>query len=523
MSVAITLALQLELNGVGGGWTDVAADVRMGDGLTIDYGIQGATALDRVASTGHCTFVLDNMATNSAGLIGYYSPNHANVRSGFGLGIGVRVAITYSGTTYYKFRGVLDSIQPEPGVSRGRRVFCTAVDWMDEAARWKVTSLATQVGQRSDQVFSTIVAAVPSQPAAQSVATGLSTFPYALDTSRDESMMALSEFQRVAVSEPGYIFIKGDTTQGGTLVFENRQTRLINTTNAVTFDNTMLQMDVARLRSDVLNKTQVTVHPRQVDAAATTVLYSLQQPTTNSIAPGQTLVLLGPYRDPNQRAARVGGTAMVSPVSTTDYTMHSAADGTGSDLTADFSVTAALGGNGARFTITNNGATAGYITKLQCRGKGIYDYENALMESSDSTSITAYGEHVLSFDMWYQSDPVFGQAVSEWLLHLFDSALTYVNRVGFYASDTAALMSAALTSDISTRVGLVETVSGLTDVIPSSSATNGYYINSVRLQIGAGDLLYCSWGLTPADTLQYWLLGQVGASEVGVTTRLGYI
>lgn len=523
MSVAVTIAVALELSGAGMGWTDVSTDVRLGDGLRIEYGIRGNTALDRVASTGHCSFVLNNMATNSGAKLGYYSPNNANCRSGFGLGIGVRVGFTYSGTTYYKFRGVLDSITPEPGLARERRVFCVATDWMDEAARWKLTQIATQVGQRSDQVFSTIVAAIPSQPAAQSVATGLSTFPYALDTSRDESMTAMSEFQRVACSEPGYIYVKGDTMQGGTVVFENRQTRLTNTTNAVTLSDTMLSLDATRSRSDVLNKAQVTVHPRQVDAAATTVLYSLQQPTSNAVPAGATVVLLGPYRDPNQRAARVGGTSMQAVTATTDYTMNTAADGGGSDLTSNFTVTAALGGNGARFTITNNGATPGYITKLQCRGKGIYDYENALMESKDTASISSYGEHVLALDMWYQSDPVFGQNVADWLLHLYDSPLTYVNSVGFYASDTAALMSAAMTCDISSRVGIVETVSGLTDVISGSAATRGYYINAVTLDVRAGDLVYVAWVLTPADTLQYWLLGQVGASEIGLTTRLGYI
>ena len=62
--VTATIALQMELAGAGMGWTDVSGDVRMVDGLKFDYGLGGATATDRVASTGHCTFSLNNMATN---------------------------------------------------------------------------------------------------------------------------------------------------------------------------------------------------------------------------------------------------------------------------------------------------------------------------------------------------------------------------------------------------------------------------------------------------------------------------
>src|SRR5512136_1427816 len=119
----------------------------------------GTGPRDRVASSGSLTFALDNSEANSAGLVGYYSLGHPNARPGFRLGIGVRLKLGYDGVLYYKWRGVIDAVRPIPGEAKERRVSVSCVDWMDEAAKAKLRGLAVQTNKRSDQVFSTIVAA----------------------------------------------------------------------------------------------------------------------------------------------------------------------------------------------------------------------------------------------------------------------------------------------------------------------------------------------------------------------------
>lgn len=513
--VAVTYKMEFELSGVGNGWTDVSADVRISSDLKLQYGIAGSGPNDRVAATGQLTFALDNMATNSAGKLGYYSPNNANVRTGFGLGIGVRWSITYSGTTYYKFAGLLSEITPEAGQYGGRSVHCVAVDWMDVAARYIVAqSIGTQVNQRSDQVFTTIVNSIAQAPYATSTATGVSSFPYALDQKGSANSTALSEFQRVATSELGFIYVKGDTSTGGVLTFEKRTTRLASTTNAVTFSNSMKTLLVTRKMTAVINDARITVHPRDVDGTTSTVLYSLPAGQTRAVDPGTQVVLIGSYRDPAQRKATVGGTDMQTVTANTDYTMNSAADGSGTDLTANFSVVAELGASQVRYTITNNGTISGFITLLQCRGRGIYDYEQALMESTDSSSITSYGLNYVEIDMVYQRDVQFGQSVADWVIHIYGQPITFITSVGFLCSDDDTRMLAALQQDISSRIGITETVTGLTTV--------GYFINQVTLTLSHG-WLSCEWLLAPADTIQYWLLGEVGASELDTTAVLGFV
>lgn len=49
------------------------------------------------------------------------------------------------------------------------------------------------------------------------------------------------------------------------------------------------------------------------------------------------------------------------PVATTDYIMNAAADGSGADLTANFTVLATYGTDSVDYEIKNNGVTQGYI------------------------------------------------------------------------------------------------------------------------------------------------------------------
>src|SRR3989304_4711198 len=146
--MAITYALEMKLAGAAGAGTAVTADLRLNPNAVFAYGIGGNSPTGRMASTGSFTFGMDNSEGNSAGLVGYYSPGHANVRSGFELGIKVRLSLTRAGTTYYKFVGRLVGITPVPGAKGPRITLCSAVDWMDEAARYKLQGIATQTVKR---------------------------------------------------------------------------------------------------------------------------------------------------------------------------------------------------------------------------------------------------------------------------------------------------------------------------------------------------------------------------------------
>lgn len=524
MAVALTSwAVQFELAGVGGGWSDVTADVLLGaEPLRFRYGIAAGGPSDRVADTGWCTFALNNDVTNSGGLLGYYSPLHANVRAGFTWGIGVRIKFVYAAVTYYKWMGKIAEIDPVPGTRYERITRIRCVDWMDEAAQFNVRDVSIQLSKRSDQVFSAVLAAMPKQPAATSVGVGLDTYPYSLDDIGDHPS-AVSVFQKITQSELGFIYVKGDSVQGGTLVYENRQTRILaGSVNLSTLTNTQTKMSVPRTLAQLYNRVETTVHPKSIDAAATTVLYQKPSGTTILVAAGQTTTIFGDFRDPAQSAVSlIGGTAGVAPVATTDYVANSAADGSGSNLTANFTVTATFFAATVKLVIVNTGATDGYLTTLQVRGKGIYDYGPQVSRSDAAASQASQGLRALLIDMPYQDALVNGQGAADYLLNIYSNPQTQVDAVSF-ASDTAALLTAALAREISDRIGLVETVTGV-----STANQAGFYIQSIEMEIvpsRIGPLITCTWGLAPASGQAVLVLDQVGSSELdSVGAVLGYL
>jgi len=105
--------VEMKLDGIN--WTDVSEDVIAP--IAFNGGILDNSPLSRVAGTGKCTFSLNNSISNSGGLAGYYSPGHANCRSGFAAGLQVRIRITYDNATYKKFQGKIppQGIRALPG------------------------------------------------------------------------------------------------------------------------------------------------------------------------------------------------------------------------------------------------------------------------------------------------------------------------------------------------------------------------------------------------------------------------
>lgn len=491
-------------------WTDVSADVLTGsDPLHARYGIGGVGPVDKVASSGLFTFTMNNAATNSAGLVGYYSPAHANCRSGFNLGIPVRWELSYGGTTYYKFRGFLRSIVPLPGSARERETRVTATDWLDTAAIIMVSGVPAQIAQSSTEAFRVVTDAMSVPPAAVDLESGAETFEYAIDA---PNRKVLTEYGRIAMSEMGQIYMRGDTTQGGTLCYESRAHRQIATTDA-TFASTMQELELEYDLKETINLIRVTIYPRQVDTAATTVLYALTG-TKQVIGPGETIVIEGRYKDPSNPVAQAGGIDLVTPVATTDYTLNVSDDDSGPDLTSYLTVDVVTGGSSTVFTLTNEASQPGYLTKLQIRGRGIYTYAPITIERQDAPSVREIGARALDLDMPYQSSVNTATSVGDYLLNIYVNRLPAVRRLTIAADRNATLLVQALAREVGDRVAFSEAVTGAT-------TDAAYYIQNVDLTLGGGQFT-CAWGLTPSsETGVFWLLGETGFGELDETTYLG--
>ena len=502
--VTPTTTVEVELSGVGGGWTDISTDLTT-DPITFEYGIRSYRPEDRCASAGPIRFGLRNDSQNSGSQLGYYSPYHASRRTGWAKGARVRVKQVYSGTTRYKM-GRISDIIVEPGEFEGRRVQVVAMDWMDEAARSNAPT-ALQQSKRSDEVFSAILALVTNQPAASSISTGKDTYIWALDNVGSETK-ALTQFADLSRSELGYIFSKRDATVGETLTFENRHVRVAIATTLVTLSNTMHELTLPDRRDDTLNRFRVTTHPRKTTNYTSITLAQIDAAYQSAISPGESYTVFLDYTDPAQRDTKLGGYNQVTPVAGTDYIMTANQDGTGAVLTADFTVTPTYSGSAVKFVITNNGTTPGYIRTLQLRGDGIFAQNPVISEAS-----TGGADNLAEIDMIMQNDPYVGSGAAAYLAGLYSSGLSNVQKVTFCANQSDTLMTAAITGEISSRVALVETVSGLL-------STQLYYINGIAIEIDEFEKMNVTWWLTPADTAAYWILD---TATLDLGTRLAYL
>lgn len=297
-----SIALEAELAGAGNGWTDLWSDVLVADKVNLSYGIMGIRPTDRVARPGKMTFYLNNSQGNSASTLGYYSPGHGSARGGFDLGIAVRLKITYGGTDYYKFRGTLREIIPVTGQKRERKTKCIVTDFMDDMKQHKVNLLDVEESIRSDTLFAAIIANMAVAPPATDYKTGQETFAYAGDDMKDEKITALGAAVKIAMSEFGFIYPKGDSVQGGTLVYEDRHTRVKNLTVDADINDTMIGLNIERSLRYIYNKIRAIAYPREVGTAAET-LFTLQR--SIEIAAGATETFIARYSDPSARASRV--------------------------------------------------------------------------------------------------------------------------------------------------------------------------------------------------------------------------
>jgi hypothetical protein len=490
-------------------WTDVTSHLRAHSAKSLHYGISGNGPTDRVASPGTFQFTLKNQ-NPSNGDLGYYSIGHANVRSGFDLGTPVRLRLTHSSTTYFKFRGTIYSVTPEAGQYNALHTDVVAVDWMHTLTETHLSGVPVQVDQAAWQCFGFVADNADNPPVSTDISGDTGTFPYCFDNSEVESMSAMTEAQRIAQSDQCHIYLKGDTTTGGVLVLESRASRQSRTVDASFDDSSLFALDIAHDLESMVNRCKVTVNPRS-DGSADQVLYALGAPRL--ITSKENIVIEGPYTDPSQSGKRVGGQALQTLASGTDYAMFRNSDATGRDMTTSLQIVDESGANGARFLIHNADDQDGYLTLLRKRGTPLLDYDPTTSVYEDEDSIRRYRTRQVSFEMPYQTDSTVAQNAAIQTVNARSSPLSKVREMRLPQATASSLLTQALAREVGDLIQIKEQVAIGTSYVR-------FYIQSVSLDIGPTGIVDCAWGLAPVNAQGgFWILG---TSILGTDTVLGW-
>jgi hypothetical protein len=297
------------------------------------------------------------------------------------------------------------------------------------------------------------------------------------------------------------------------LLFEDGDTCQLDAIGIQAVDNAVINFEI--VHGDlVYNQVRYTAYPRLVDAAPTTVLFSLNSPI--QIAPGDTKAnIFGRFRDPAGGASRVAGRDLQTPAATTDYLMNSTSDGSGTNLTANLTVTAQYGVEGVSYTLTNTSASVGYVTKLQARGRGVYTYDTITLMVEDAASQLIHGARALNLDLKYQKSIANVESFAQVFLDLYRAATTDIRAVQFNANRSAAMMTLFLAMEPGDRFGLSEQVSGI---------DQDYFIQGVEFDI-LNKVVMTNWTIKSASyepSTSYWRLETVGQGELNLNTILGY-
>jgi len=676
MSVSVQ-DIMLEVEFTTGVWTDIWADVT-GD-VSVKYGIPAYGPIDLIGTVGTLNFNLKNGTDNSGGLLGYYTPDHTNARSNWDLGKKIRLRIQYGGTWYYKFYGTVDTIIPSSGEYDSRQVVVRCVDFFQDMSIHKMDLVVVEQDYRSDQAIEAIIGNMTESPRATDYEAGQETFTYWGDDLRDERNTALQACRKVCLSEFGYLYIKGDQTGGGTLRFEDRHERVLNTTALSTIGNADIKrVMVDRNRQRIWNSVRAVTYPRDVGTSLETML---DMSSTPEIGIDATETIWGRLRDPNDNTVRVSAIDLLDPeglnaltdqgsiddrgfeggvgrwtyagsasgsvaqsssyarkgthslelisdtsasanewcqtpfldgyaqgdevaiqcyvripaawpqavkVAVNEYTAAEAYAGTqhtigypsnpnsgwqritgnititqasceklklfvGNATAGDFSggsvslfvdevylikhndmlyefSSAAVGGgdlnidleltdtdqgaNTVQFVLHNtNSSQAGFVTKLQVRGKAIRIYEPITQIAEDDASIAAYYKRPLSLILSYQDNPLVGKDFADYVLSYYKDPQTELMRAEFEANRSNGTMTAALEREVGDRVNITENLTAI---------SADYVINGCELYIYGKELIRMGWIVVIAGTVAYWLLGTADYGELGEVSWLGF-
>jgi hypothetical protein len=403
----------------------------------------------RVADGGRMTVVLKNHD-------GYFSKDSNGVALSEGM---IKFVCKWDGAERIKFFGYY-----EPGTKKfdgnpngARTCEITYMDWMAWAMNWRIDNLTYKTNYKINHAVRDILLEAPLHHGATEMDEGYYTFPDMFDIGSSETTIG-GEFNKLATSEFGYIYLRFTHPEMPTLVVFNRSHRSISNGSGTISElpvkisdhngsklllqdgvsKLLLQDGVSKLLLEnnqaititgddidesgrtefvrdkhIYANIKVSVKPRTVDTSYKT-LWTME--SSLKLEPGETVAgLRGRYRDPSGGASYINGFDMQYPVTNTDYKAYSNSDGTGTDLTSNLQVDAIFHRAEVELTLSNKGATTLYTggdILFQVRGKGVYVYDEVRMQKEigkyepyENPVYPYGGKRTIEFDMYYASDP----------------------------------------------------------------------------------------------------------------------
>ena len=521
----------------GSAWVDITAYV-VGD-IKGNNGLGGWKPDQRVAILGILNITLNNKSKIFSPM-GGDAVRGLSTLTGFNQGAKIRIRGPFNGRNDVIWTGRIMTIDSDDLNWGNEQVRLMAVDFMQIPVNYPMKGATIALNQRIDEAMVLILARLSVQPEDTDFDEGSFVFP-AVFNNVQRKTMALSEFTKLANSELGYIYNKQDGTlrvenflarqgwreldqvwiasstdsfllleDGGFLLLEDGGKLILDEGS---YEDAAIHADAERYNiflgeDSLLNASIIRAHPVITDTSLK-VLYKLGTPLF--IPSGKTAEFSAHYTDPSG-LSQVSGTNMQTPTATTDYLANTAADGSGTNKTADVVVTATYFGDTVYYSIANNANAGVYMTLLQARGYGIY-YGNSIESvKDDDISQAAYGYAPFQFDQKYQKDTYLADMYGLAVIEEYKTPKSRITNMKFLANLNKNHMMSFLLLTIGSLILGTE---------DRSNISNHYYITDRAFTIKQGGIINVEYGVKQNDSYLSGALNPVTVEFAGTTSEDG--
>ena len=509
--VVATYKLQVDWNN-DGDWGDTGEEIDMGRvrGITCSFGRDRASQLTGKSKAGTLRATLDNRS-GDYNQFNSSSPIYGNILPGRPVRL-LGTSTTQSDQAIWQ--GYLVRITPQVFLGGDATAILEATGPLGQINLDQI-DVAMATSQRTDQVVDDILDAA-GWGAGSSYRT-LDTGKTTITRYWKSATYTVPALQEVESTEGGFI----RESKSGQIVFDNRHHRLagVGLTSQATYSDASgaarvysgLTMDDPLPHIFNIFQTEVQTYT----TASVAVLWTLSETGASSppISPGVARTWIARYPTSASANNARGVNAWTTTAATTDMLGNTAADGSGTNVTASIGISVSKSSETMEITLTNNTSATAYITKLQARGTAITADDPASIKQEDATSQTAFGKRTWPSRTKFIPDT--GEALdwADFNLSIYKDP-TAVLQLSYFANKDTNSLNEMLDRDISERVTVVA------DNTADLSINRDFFIEAVNHQISADRLHQVTYLLS--DAIQFSDFWVLNTSALGTQTRLAY-
>lgn len=411
--------------------------------------------------------------------------------------------------------GFLDRIEPQPSIDGAHTVRLYAIGPLGKVNGDETVRVEMKTAILTGDAIAHVLTQAGWPVADRDLDTGQTT----MDRWFSDEAEALTVLREIEETESGFIWEMVD----GKIAFFDRHARLISpytVSQAVWTDTAGGAIGYYPIRQEdplreIFNVFEARVLLYTVGSIVTLWTLAENGAASPLFTPGQVLDFWANYPNPDSATDAFGVNAWTTPVVTTDFTANTAADGSGSNVSADFTVASSKFAKSMKVTLTNTGAVNAYLTMLQARGTPLTVSDPIRIITEDAASITKYGRRVYPLGTRFIPNTDDARNRNAWVSSIYSVPIPVLS-VTLFGNRSAAMLTEILTRDVNDRVTIVASAAR-----SSLGINEDFFVEAVQGRIDSNLHHVVTYECSPASAFGgFWVLD---TGVLGTSTRLSYV